>query len=235
MVEEINKLMKEIFDGNVPIPEPETFTYYEKFHLHDFVEKKGACYTKSETDTLIDDTKTLISQNMKSKKNDILNQITQNDPIDPSLITQAVLENIKPLIIEKMEEQEQQIFKTIMKFRNQQVKNRVGRKSLTIPKTPYTWIPLLSASEIKGVTTLQDIIITNVYIRQNDRYHHAKSDLVAGVFNQLEFFFRNDFSTYECYFNSYPSDWSMECFVEYIVIPKEIKFEEFSDSDSEND
>ena len=214
-----------------------SFTEYEIFHLHENVDKKGACYTKSETDTLIDDTKTIIDQSMQIMKNDIINQITQNipsnDPIDPSLIAQSVMENIKPLIIEKMEKQEQQIFEAIMIFRNDQVKNRVGRKSLTIPKTPYTWIPLLKASDIQGITTLQEIIIINTYIRRNDRYHHAKSDLVASQFNQLEFFFKNDFTTYECYFNSYPSDWSMECFVEYIVIPKEIKFEEFSDSDSE--
>ena len=206
-----------------------SFTEYEIFHLHENVDKKGVCYTKSKVDEIIDTLKTEIL----SKIPQLPQNIPSNDPMDPSLITQAVLENIEPLIIEKMEEQEQQIFEAIMIFRNDQVKNRVGRKSLTIPKTPYTWIPLLKASDIQGITTLQEIIIINTYIRRNDRYHHAKSDLVASQFNQLEFFFKNDFTTYECYFNSCPSDWSMECFVEYIVIPKEIKFEEFFDSDSE--
>ena len=206
-----------------------SFTEYEIFHLHENVDKKGVCYTKSKVDEIIDTLKTEIL----SKIPQLPQNIPSNDPMDPSLITQAVLENIEPLIIEKMKEQEQQIFEAIMIFRNDQVKNRVGRKSLTIPKTPYTWIPLLKASDIQGIATLQEIIIINTYIRRNDRYHHAKSDLVASQFNQLEFFFKNDFTTYECYFNSCPSDWSMECFVEYIVIPKEIKFEEFSDSDSE--
>ena len=149
---------------------PETFTEYERHHLHEFVEKKGACYTKPEVDQIIDDTKTLIDQGMQVMKNDIINQINQNlpsnDPMDPSLIVQAVMEKMKPLIIEKMEEQEQQIFATIMRFRNEQVKNRVGRKYLTIPKTVKTWMTILNASEIKGIKTLQEIIITNVYIQR---------------------------------------------------------------------
>ena len=98
--------------------------------------------------------------------------------------------------------------KAIIKFRNQQIRNRVGRISLTIPKANYTWIKLLDASEIDGITTLQDVVIQNVYIRRND----------------------NDFSAYYCYFNNHPSDWSMECFLEYIKIPKEINVE---DSDEE--
>ena len=118
----------------------------------------------------------------------------------------------------------------LFKFINNRMKGRVGRKSLTIPKTNYTWIKLLDSSELK-VTTLQEIVIQNVYIRRNDRYHHAKSDLVANSFDQLEFFFKDDFSAYYCYFNGHPSDWSMECFLEYIKIPKEISV---GDSDEDN-
>ena len=122
------------------------------------------------------------------------------------------------------------IQKAIIQLRNEQIRGRIGRKALTIPKTNYTWINLLDVSEIDGVTTLQDVIIPNVYIRHNDRYHHAKSDLVSSSFDQLEFFFKADFSTYYCSFNNHPSDWNMECFLEYIVIPKEISVE---DSDEE--
>ena len=78
--------------------------------------------------------------------------------------------------------------KKLIEFRNEQIRCRIGRRTLTIPKTNYTWIPLLSTFNIDGVTTLQDVIIQNVYIRRNDRYHHAKSDLVASIFEQLEFF-----------------------------------------------
>ena len=101
--------------------------------------------------------------------------------------------------------------------------------NLSISKTNYKWIKILDASEIDGVTTLQDVIIQNVYIRRNDRYHHAKSDLVVSSFDQLEFFFKADFSAYYCYFNNHPSDWSMECFLEYIKIPKEISVEDFNE------
>ena len=121
--------------------------------------------------------------------------------------------------------------KALIEFRNEQIKDRIGRKSLTIPKTNYTWIKLLDASEIDGAITLQDVIIQNVYIRRSDRYHHAKSDLVSSSFDQLEFFFKADFKEYYCYFNNHPSDWSMECFLEYIVIPKEISVN--SDEDNE--
>ena len=118
----------------------------------------------------------------------------------------------------------------MIRFRNEQIRGRFGRKALTIPKTNYTWIKLLDASEIDGVTTLQEIIIQNVYIRRKDRYHHAKSDLVASSFNQLEFYFKAYFKEYHCYFNNHPSNWSMECFIEYIIIPKEIIVED-SDED----
>ena len=97
----------------------------------------------------------------------------------------------------------------MIQFRNEQIRGRIGRKALTIPKTNYTWIKLLDASEIDGVTTLQETIIQNVYIRRNDRYHHAKSDLVASSFDQLECFFKADFKEYHYYFNNHSSDWSM--------------------------
>ena len=120
--------------------------------------------------------------------------------------------------------------KALIEFRNKQIRGRIARKSLTIPKTNHTWIKLLDASEIDGVSSLDEVLIQNIYIRRNDRYHHAKSDLVASKFDQLEFFFKADFSAYYCYFNNHPSDWSMECFLEYIKIPKEINVE---DSDEE--
>ena len=117
----------------------------------------------------------------------------------------------------------------MIEFRNQQVKNRVGRKALVIPKTNYTWIPLLSASEIDGVSSLDEILIQIIYIRRNDRYFHAKSSHVANAFTNLEFFFKNYFSSYYCYFDSHPSSWNMDCFIEYIKIPKEISVEDSDD------
>ena len=80
--------------------------------------------------------------------------------------------------------------KALMKFRNEQIRDRIGGKNLTIPKTNYTWIPLLSASEIDGATNLREVVIQNVFIKRNDRYFHAKSSHVANAFTNLEFFLK---------------------------------------------
>ena len=111
-----------------------------------------------------------------------------------------------------------ELVKGIDEYLNNQVSKRIGRKSGTIAKTNYKWIKILSKDDIKGINTLQEIIVTNTYIRRNNRYHHAKSDLVASSFVQLEFFFDVSFENYYCYFKSHPSDWAMEYFVEYIRI-----------------
>ena len=217
-----------------------SFTYYEKHHLHDYVDKKGTSYTKTETDNEIIASKTemtsLIQTSIQTLKNQIIKLIQPNtpnnedDPIDPgneNIITKSeAITLIQTSIQTALNKFKSDLQKSVIEFRNEQVRNRIGRKSLTIPKTNYTWIKLLDASEIDGITTLQDIVILNVYIRRNDRYHHAKSDLVASSFDQLEFFFKADFKEYHCYFNNHPSDWSMECFLEYIKIPKEIDIEE---------
>ena len=110
------------------------------------------------------------------------------------------------------------LLKGVDEYLNNQVSMRIGRKSGTIEKTNYKWIKILSKDDIQGVNTLQEIIVTNTYIKRTDRYHHAKSDLVASSFVQLEFFFDASFENYYCYFNSHPSDWTMEYFVEYIRI-----------------
>ena len=80
--------------------------------------------------------------------------------------------------------------------------------------------------DIDGVSSLDEVLILNTYIKRSDRYHHAKSDLVASSFNQLEFFFDKDRKEYHTYFKGAPYDWSMECIVEYVKIPKKISVED---------
>ena len=109
---------------------------------------------------------------------------------------------------------------------------RIGRKAGTIPKPNYTWINILDKADIRGITTLQEVIATNTYIRRNERYHHAKSDLVASSFNQLEFVFGTSFTGYYVYFNSHPSDWNMEYFTEYIRINSAAHSEDSSSSEA---
>ena len=170
-----------------------SFSQYEKYRLHDYVGKKGTSYTKQEVDNKITVLKseitTLINSNIKTLKT----QMT---------------ELIKTSIQTALGEFTSNIQKPIIEFRNEQIRGRIGRKALTIPKTYETWIKILDASEIDGVATLQEIIIQNVYIRC------------------CEFFFKADFKEYHYYFNNHPSDWGMECFLEYIVIPKEISIED---------
>ena len=111
------------------------------------------------------------------------------------------------------------------------MKNRFGKKTLTIPKSNYTWIKLLDASEIDGITTLEEISIQNIYILRNDRYHNAKSSHTANAFTNLEFFFNNEKNKYFCYFDAHPSTWNMDCIIEYVVLPKKISIEEDSDEE----
>ena len=54
-----------------------TFTYYEQYHLHDYVDRKGTSYTKAESDENHDTIKTL--------KTEIINLIPSNDPVDPEI------------------------------------------------------------------------------------------------------------------------------------------------------
>ena len=136
-----------------------SFTDYEKHHLHDYVDKKGSSYTKQEVDNKVASLKSEITTLIQSSIQTALNKFSV------------------------------ELQKAMIRFRNQQVKNRVGRKTLMIPKTNYKWIPLLSASEIDGVSSLDEILIQNIYIPRNDRYFHAKSSHVANAFTNLEFFF----------------------------------------------
>ena len=74
-----------------------------------------------------------------------------------------------------------------------------------------------------------------MYIKRTDRYHNAKSDLVAGSFDQLEFFYDAERENYYCYFNNHPSDWSMDCFFHYVKLPKQIAIEEEIEEESDKE
>ena len=149
-------------------------------------------------------------------------------------VSKAQLDSTKVDIVELIQSSIQTTLKkyhtNLLKMINNRMKGRVGKKTLKIPKTNKTWIKILDVSEINGINSLQDVLIQDVYIKRYNRYHHAKSDLVASSFDQLEFYYDEDFSAYDIYFNSHPYNWSMDCFFNYVKIPKEIKIE---DSDEE--
>ena len=151
---------------------------------------------------------------LDSLKTKIINMVPSSGPIDP-----AIAENAMKELIETM------IQKSLKKF-NKQIKGRVGKKSLTIHKTNYTWIKLLDVTEIDEITSLDEVLIQDMYIKSTDRYHNAKSSHTANAFTNLEFFYDAERENYYCNFDDHPSGWSMDCFFHYIKIPKEIAIEE---------
>ena len=92
-------------------------------------------------------------------------------------------------IQEAMKTHEAKILTQMLNFRNEQVKNRIKRKFLTIPKTAHKWLKILDVKDIgNDINNLTNIIVLNVFIARWDRYHHAKSELVDEAFGSLEFF-----------------------------------------------
>ena len=154
-------------------------------------------------------------------KTEIINMIPSNDPVDPSIAENAINELVQSCIQTALKKYNNNLKKMI----NKRMKGRVGKKSLTIPKTNYTWIKLLDAAEIDGVTSLDEVSIQDVYIKRTDRYHNAKSSHTASAFTNLEFFYDAKRENYYCYFDAHPSGWSMDCFFHYVKITKEISVE----------
>ena len=154
-------------------------------------------------------------------KTEIINMIPSSDPVDPSIAENAIKELVQSSIQTALKKYNNNLKKMI----NKRMKGRVGKKSLTIPKTNYTWIKLLDAAEIDGVTSLDEVSIQDVYIKRTDRYHNAKSSHTAIAFTNLEFFYDAERENYYCYFDDHPSGWSMDCFFHYVKITKEISGE----------
>ena len=151
-------------------------------------------------------------------KTEIINMIPSSDPVDPNAIDELIKTNIQIALTKYNND--------LIKMINQRMKGRVGKKSLTIPKTNYTWIKLLSVDEIDGVESLDEVLIQDIYIKRTDRYHNAKSSHTANAFTNLEFFYDANRENYYCYFDNHPSSWSMECFLHYVKLPKELEIEE---------
>ena len=154
-------------------------------------------------------------------KTEIINMIPSNDPVDPSIAENAINELVQSCIQTALKKYNNNLKKMI----NKRMKGRVGKKTLTIPKLNYTWIKLLDVSEIDGVTSLDEVLIQDLYIKRNDRYHNAKSKHTANAFTNLEFFYDANRENYYCYFDNHPSGWSMDCLFHYVKITKEISVE----------
>ena len=152
----------------------------------------------------------------------IINMIPSSDPVDPSIAENTIKELVPSSIQVALKKNNNNLRKMI----NKRMKGRVGKKSLKIPKSRYTWIKLLSVSEIDGITSLDEVLIQDIYIKRTDRYHNAKSSHTANAFTNLEFFYDANRENYYCYFDNYPSGWSMDCFLHYVKLPKQLEIEE---------
>ena len=117
-----------------------------------------------------------------------------------------------------------ELHKAIIEFRNEQIKNRIQRKYLTIPKTINKWLKLFDNTDVgDGVVDLKNVIVLNVWIKRWDRYHHSKSALLEKDFNNsIEFFYSSDMTGYYTYFSTVPSNWDMSCIIEWLRIPQPI-------------
>ena len=83
---------------------------------------------------------------LDNAKTEIINSIPSNDPVDPSAINELIKSSIQTAL--------NKYHTNLIQMINKRMKGRVGKKSLTIPKTNYTWIKLLDVAEIDGVTSV---------------------------------------------------------------------------------
>ena len=119
---------------------------------------------------------------------------------------------------------EAKILTQMLNFRNEQIKNRIQRKYITIPKIAHKVYKLFDYTDIgDDARDLKNVIILNVWIQRFDRYHHSKSALLERDFNNtIEFFYNSDMTGYFTYFTTVPSNWDMSCIIEWLRIPQPI-------------
>ena len=210
-----NKMTYSHFNGNGTEP------YREMLHI----DNKGFINTENRHIVIkdgINQDHAVSKGQLDLTKTEIINMIPSSDPIDPVIAENAIKEFVQSSIQNALKKYNNNLKKMI----NKRMKGRVGKKSLTIPKSNYTWIKLLDVAEIDGITSLDEVLIQDMYFKSTDRYHNAKRSHTANAFTNLEFFYDDKREKYYCYFDNHPSSWSMDCFFHYVKIPKEIEEEE---------
>ena len=191
-----------------------SYTHREPIHLND----NGHFDTENKNIIIKDGYE---SNHAVSKKqlDEINNDKYSKQDIDNKLLA------LQTQITAQFKAHEAKIITQMLNFRNEQIKNRIQRKYLNIPKTPNTVIKIFDYLDI-GDNDLKNVIILNVWIKRFDRYHHAKSALVEKEFgNTLEFFYSSDMKRYSTYFITVPSNWDMSCFIEWLRIPQPISID----------
>ena len=166
------------------------------------------------------------------KQLDHLNtSITENIDNKISALQNLINSSIQNLI----KAHEAKILTQMLNFRNEQIKNRIQRKYLTIPRKTQTFIDLFSINDVDGKPdNLKDIIILNVWIRRYDRFHNSKGSLVHGDFKHIEFFYNREMTIYQTWFIHSASNWSMDTIVEWLRIPQPISIDNIQPESNEN-
>ena len=194
----------------------------EFIETNDWYKHKEALHINSENHIDTENRYLIVKQGINDNHAVCKKQLDEvNDIIDKKII------DLKNSIYKSIKEQEAKILTQMFNFRNEQIKNRIQRKYLTIPKTINVWIKLFDNTDVgDNVTDLKNVIILNVWIKRWDRYHNAKSALLEKDFgNSIEFFYNNDMSEYHTYFSTVPSNWDMSSFIEWLRIPQPISID----------
>ena len=131
---------------------------------------------------------------------------------------------------------ETKIFKKLLEFRNSQIENRFGRKYGKIPKINKQIHELLNVNDIKEIKNLNEIIITNIYIKRLNWYYNIHSAHAEDCFkDSLELMFNQDMTTYNCYFTTFDNFWNLSYILEWIVLPKKISIEDENNNNINNE
>ena len=220
-----NKINYSVSYVNSDLP---PYTHREMLHI----DKDGHINTENKNIVIndgINPNHAVSKSQLDATKAAIINMIPSSDPVDPAIAENAMKELVQTIVQKSLKKFNNNLKKMI----NKRMKGIVGKKSLIIPKTNYTWIKLLDAAEIDGVTSLDEVSIQDVYIKRTDRYHNAKSSHTASAFTNLEFFYDANRENYYCYFDQHPSGWEMDCFLHYVRIPKPLAIEEEEEEEEE--
>ena len=213
-----NKITYSVSYENSNLP---PYTHREMLHI----DKDGYINTENRNIVIndgINPNHAVSKSQLDATKAAIINMIPSSDPVDPSVGENAMKELVQTIVQKSLKKFNNNLKKMI----NKRMKGRVGKKSLQIPKSRYTWIKLLRLSEIDGISSLDEVLIQDIYIKRTNRYHNAKSSHTANAFTNLEFFYDDKRENYYCYFDNYPSGWDMNCFFHYVKLPKPLEIEE---------
>ena len=166
----------------------------------------------------IDDNHAVCKSHLEKLNTDIKEYIN----IKISSIQNSINNNIQ----NQIKSHEAKILTQILNFRNEQIKNTFHRKIMKLPPKTSTWIKLLSFDELPfKAKDLKDIMIFNVWLKRYTMFHHGNRVTCQEAFGILEYYYDQDMKNFFIYFTKIPDNWSMDCLIEYIKIPKSIKID----------